>query len=158
VEADAGGSPINLSGDTNRYDWGFMWTAERAAQVSVIFRQVFGDAAMMTQVRPLLESQETNCGGVFSPGMLLMMNYFDNPAVVSNPHPPNYYFWGGGGAAYVGDPEPDAGLQTTTAQVDAWLTDNPWLQQSIQQYTQWTHAFGMKNVAYEGGLRSIPLG
>lgn len=82
--------------------------ALRSAEVSLIFRSVFGDAAMMRRVRPVLESQSST-----SPDLQRMNTslaellrwadgYFNRPNVAGSlaPRAPAYFWFGGGGAEY----------------------------------------------------------
>lgn len=54
AEVNAGGSNLNFDGSTNQGVWALRRVGRRIVQISGIFRSVFGDAAMMTRVRPVL--------------------------------------------------------------------------------------------------------
>ncbi len=79
--------------------------ALRTVEASDIFRSVWGDAAMSTQIRPLLEWQYG--GGWYGDDEMLpfINNYFNNAdglQHVAVPHAVDYFLWGGGGAWYTG--------------------------------------------------------
>ena len=116
---------------TNLHTWRNRMAALRMAQVSDIFRSVYGDAAMPgtgadPRVRPLLEWQYDNGNGTASIPLTFLDTYFNNGdgrAHVATPRPVNYYLWGGGGAAYYGanngngltDLLPDPGFDAAAA-------------------------------------------
>ena len=60
AEVNAGGSTLNFDGSTSQAVWAWRRVGRRIAQVSAILRSVFGDAAMMTRVRPVLAMQSSN--------------------------------------------------------------------------------------------------
>lgn len=82
----------------------------RTAQISDIFRNVFGDDAMPgtsadPRVRPLYEWQYENANNSASDAMTFFENYYNNAdgiAHVETPRVPSYYLYGGGGASYYG--------------------------------------------------------
>ncbi len=102
TEVAAGGSPLNFDGTTDVVTWYKRRVGEHLKGCSVIARAVFGDAAMMTRVRPILESFLADSNTLAIP--LDFLNKFynngDGKTHVADPHPPSYYIWGGGGAGY----------------------------------------------------------
>ncbi len=78
--------------------------AVRTVRASTIFREVFGDDAMGSRVRPLLEFQYDNLQDTALISYDFIDRYFNNGdgAHVKDPHPLRYYVWGGGGAGYYG--------------------------------------------------------
>ncbi len=97
----------NTSGPyyVNMYIWRWRAIMLRIIQHSNTFRSVFGDAAMMTRIRPVYEWQYTNAQGSADYALTFADDYFNNAdgtEHVANPHPVNYYLWGGGGATYYG--------------------------------------------------------
>jgi hypothetical protein len=102
----------------------------------------------MTRVRPLLMNQLGNGQATLSQGLLLMQDYFNNPAHVSNPHPPSYYFYGAGGAPYYG---PAAGMDINTIWNSADFNADSFAVNELTGDIVYCATFGLKRVAYEGG-------
>lgn len=146
AEVAAGRSPLNFDGEKSEGYWAWRRIAKRGAEVSLLFRQVFGDAAMMTRVRPLLMTQLGFADGPLFQAAYFLQNYSNNPAQVSAPKPPRYYFYGLGGSAYYNpkDPSsPDAAFADLSHKTD-WA-------KGLQQDADYAAAFGLKRIAYEGG-------
>ncbi len=80
------------------------WHAIRTVQASKTFRRVWGDRAMGSRVRVLIEYQYDNYQDSALLSFDFIDSYYNNRASkhVSDPHPVSYYIWGGGGAAYYG--------------------------------------------------------
>ena len=78
--------------------------AVRTVKASNAFREVFGNAAMCTRIRPLLEFQYANAQETARSSFSFLDNYYNNGdgEHVKDPHPARYHVWGGGGAAYYG--------------------------------------------------------
>lgn len=99
-----------LTKDANGYfnslgTWRHRKIALRIKQISDIFRTVFGDAAMMTRIRPVLEWQYANTNGTAERTLGFLDDYFNNAngqTYVAEPHPVNHFLYGGGGASYYG--------------------------------------------------------
>ena len=77
-------SPLNFDGiypsrDPDGWELAKRRIAFRAVQTSNIFRQVFGDAEMMTRVRPVLMSQLGYTAGWLAGGLDFIEDYFNNP-------------------------------------------------------------------------------
>ncbi|MGE5469641.1 MAG: malectin domain-containing carbohydrate-binding protein [Bacteroidota bacterium] len=157
--SSGGNSPLNYDRTWNGVAWGgsgFDWAkcwrrvAKRGAEVSVIFRSVFGDAAMMTRVRPVLMSQLGYAGGPLFSALQMMLGYYNNFAgnFVATPRPPNYYFYGAGGSAYY---SPSSSVSSLTA----FFSDPRMLPSGftppLQQDMAMVSALGLKRIAYEGG-------
>src|SRR5260370_31784281 len=100
AEVNAGGSPLNFDGSTNDWYWAWRRVAKRVIEISNIFRSVFGDADMMTRIRPVLMSQLGYTNGPLLQEMHMMQNYYNNPAYVNTPRPPGYYIYATGGSGY----------------------------------------------------------
>jgi hypothetical protein len=146
AEVAQGKSPLNFDGDANDWYWAWRRVAKRSAEISLIFRQTFGDAAMMTRVRPVLMTQLGYAGGPLRQAMRLMQDYYNNPAQVSAPKPPNYYLYGIGGSGYYNPKEsssPDAAFADLTNQAE-WKA-------ALQEDANYAAAFGLKRIAYEAG-------
>jgi hypothetical protein len=146
AEVASGQSPLNFDGGTNEGDWAWRRVAKRGAEISLIFRQEFGDAAMMTRVRPLLMSQLGFTNGPLVQAVCFLQNYYNNPAQVAAPKPPKYYFYGLGGSGYYSPKNstaPDAAFADLSNQAE-WT-------KFLQQDADYAVAFGLKRIAYEGG-------
>ncbi len=151
AEVNAGNSPLNYDGSTNSYEWGFRRIAKRIKETSDIFRSVFGDAQMMTRIRPVFEFQYDNAQDTAHIGLSFLDAYYNNADVVphvSNPHPVNYYLWGAGGASYFGGSHDDA---TTVNGIFTDQIPNATYVHNVQVEAAWSKAFGLQTVAYEGG-------
>jgi hypothetical protein len=145
------GDPHHLAWDGNRERYNMAWRriAWQAVRVSNLFRAVFGDAAMMTRVRPVLATQGSNewiwlqglryVEGVWGPG-----NAFGNP-----PRPVNQLLYGLAGATYFflpGADRPGLTLDQLFAGLDLTRTRG-W----VRALAAWAWPFGLKLLAYEGG-------
>lgn len=156
VAAYPGGrGPLNYDGLDNTWHLAWRRVANRTVEISRIFRQVFGDDAMMTRVRPLFEFQYGDGQASASQGYRLLNGYYDNADgnFVADPHPPHYYIWGAGAAAYYGPTNQDSDTLT----VDQILQESDLRQRPAQWEDKkidiaFTTAFGHRRVAYEGGL------
>jgi hypothetical protein len=158
----AGKSPLNWDGIWNGVaynseapdDWNWKMcsrhAAKRSVEISNIFRSVFGDAAMITRIRPVLMSQLGYAGGTLFNEMKMMLEYFDNMAgdYVATPHPPTYYFYGAGGSAYYG---PSPKVSTLDAFFDDAGMKPAGIEHKLQDDAHLVAAMGLKRVAYEGG-------
>jgi len=126
-------------------------TAERTVQISNFFRSVFGDAAMGTRIRPVLETQLGNTGSAMNDESRMLLDYYYNFAggssPVSTPHPPSYYIYGAGGSAYYSP----ASTDTTLDQIFADLGFSTGGIPAFQSDANYAAAMGVKRVAYEGG-------
>jgi hypothetical protein len=146
AEVATGQSSLNFDGSTNAGDWGWRRVAKRGAEISLIFRQTFGDDAMMKRVRPLLMSQLGFTNGPLFQAVYFLQNYYNNPAQVAVPKPPKYYFYGLGGSGYYSPKNP-----TSPNAVFADLSNTIDWTKSLQQDADYAAAFGLKRIAYEGG-------
>jgi hypothetical protein len=115
--------------------------------MSLIFRQVFGDADMMTRVRPVLQSELGYADGPLLEELHMLQDFYNNPAYVAQPHPANYYFYGGGGSAYY---LPSSDKSSASAILNAIDLNPDWIA-SIQRDTEYLKVLGLKHVAYAGG-------
>lgn len=131
------------------------WVAYRSSTVSLAFRDVFGDAAMMTTVRPIFSTQVGNANNYLAHGLAWAQSFYGevrtNAPANAVVRKPSDIWWGGGGAAYY-----DASIDpkdTSAATMDAYFSSLPtpmFARNSIVD-SIWTHAYGLKYVAYEGG-------
>jgi hypothetical protein len=144
AEVNAGGSPLNFDGSTNDWYWAWRRVAKRVIEISNIFRSVFGDADMMTRVRPVLMSQLGYTNGPLLQEMHMMQDYYNNPAYVTTPRPPGYYIYAAGGSGYYGPSD-----SSSVDQIFATMAST--FPASLQADANWTLCFGVKRIAYEGG-------
>ncbi len=150
ANANAAAAQSNLAvlafdGTTNANALAWRRIAQRGAQISAIFRSIFGDAAMMTRIRPVLMTELGSAGGPLQQAAYLMESYYNNPKYVTAPHSLNYYFYGiGGGADYAPSDESSVDSIFLTLPPAGWPA-------SLQQDAAYAAAFGVRRIAYEGG-------
>jgi hypothetical protein len=138
---------LNFDGDTSSLD--YRWVARRTVQISNIFRGVFGDADMITRIRPVLMAQMGN-GDIAYQHMKFLQGYYNNLSgnFVAQPHPPSYYVYGGGGSGYYSPANESAALPGFWSDGDMSVTN--WRANNVME----VHAIaaaGYRKVAYEGG-------
>jgi hypothetical protein len=146
VEVAQGQSPLNFDGETNDWYWAWRRAGKRSAEISLIFRQLFGNGAMMQRIRPVLMTQLGYADGPLLQALHFMEGYYNNPAQVRSPKPPNYYFYGIGGSGYYNPKStasPDAAFADFSDRI-RWTA-------ALQQDANYAAAFGLKRIAYEGG-------
>lgn len=159
VEGNAGPSALNDFGATmNEGYWAWRRWARRTREVSNLFREVYGDAAMMRRVRPILSPQFGYQYMGFHQLEWLNRTY----------GPPRQYLYGIAGGIYFGlrpadrtrtDLTVDDILRLTTEDVDLYLPtfrvdptfsgalnwgNLPWMPTLARYY-------GLRSLAYEGG-------
>ena len=145
AEVAAGSSPLNFDGETNEWNWGWRRVAARTVDISKAFRSVWGDAAMMTQVRPVLMSQLGYTDGPLYQAMHMMVDYYANPNRVGTAaRLPNHYVYGVGGSAYYSPSD-----KSSVSGIFATLGNG--FASQLQKDADWALAFGLKRIAYEGG-------
>jgi hypothetical protein len=151
AEVQAGGSPLDYDQIHDSGGWTYAWrrVAKRAAEISVIFRSVFGDAQMMTRIRPVLEWQQNAGQGTPMAQLTFLDGYYNNGdgQHVTTPHPPGWYFYGAGGSGYY---NPDGTVDATTIWSSGTMSDAAFAT-VCQADVDWTLAYGLQRVAYEGG-------
>ena len=131
------------------------WIAYRSSSISLAFRDVFGDAAMMTTVRPIFASQVGNGNAYLSNGLAWAQAFYSNVRSTAPRNAvaraPSDIWYGGGGAAYYDstiDPQ-----DATATTMDSYFANLPSLSFAANSVIDsiWTHAYGLRYVAYEGG-------
>jgi hypothetical protein len=151
IEAARAGSPLAFDG--TRDEWALAWrrVANRTVQISNAFREVYGDAQMMTRIRPVLMTQQGDGQGTLTQAVRLLLGYYDNAEgeFVATPRPPGYYVYGVGGSGYYG---PDAAVPST---LDGFWTSRtmalePW-RAVLRTDVDRAAALGVRRVCYEGG-------
>jgi hypothetical protein len=153
--------------------WGYSWrrTGWLAVRQSLIFREVFGDAAMMTRVRPILATQHVRFATTDEPLYYVRdvwghgygssvaygsLNQYGNVA-----HPANYYIYALATAAYFPDDNSRLNdVSSATAMIDSVVTAlNNTAADSLLPAMTWNSniatSLGLKYVAYEGGANLI---
>lgn len=158
AEVNAGNSPLNYDGSTNDWFWAWRRVGKRIVECSNIFRSVFGDAAMMTQIRPILMGQQTYITVESESLMLIDQVYGKISQWCTNPHPVNYYLYGAGGAGYYGPDNQSTTLTIDNMWTSATMDINNWIT-TCKEETARVKAFGLKRICYEGGpsLENSPL-
>jgi hypothetical protein len=143
AEVATGRSNLNYDGETNPVYLAWRRTARRAKEVSDIFRSVFGDAAMMTRVRPVLAGHLAR-PVVIIQGLEFIANVFG---------PPSRYFYAIAPALYFDiDNDNDKRTDLTVDQIFAELPAKvAALKENVLLYTVWAQYYKLKNMAYEGG-------
>src|SRR5262249_53007600 len=126
AEVAAGNSPLDYDQLNDSAGWSYAWrrVAKRGTEISVIFREVFGDAQMMARIRPVLVWQQNQGHGtpMAEPTFLDASYNTGDGQHVATPHPPNWYFWGAGGSAYY---NPDNGGTLTSTSIWSSQTMDP---------------------------------
>lgn len=150
IDEHANGDPYNydFDGNTNDWYWAMRRIARKSLDVSRIFREVFGDNRMMSQVRPVFEWHLGYIDRGSDPLHYLEQAYIP---MVDPGHPISYFFYGGGGSAYYG---PDR--QATDITLDnVWdshrMDEDFWGSSVIANDARICATFGIKRIAYEGG-------
>jgi hypothetical protein len=148
--------PIAFDGaQTDQYVALRRWIAYRSSVVSLAFREVFGDAAMMETVRPILAAQVGDANNYLSVGLSWAQTFYGQVRAAAPVNPvvrkPSDIWYGGGGAAYYeASIDPKDGSAAT---MDAYFASlpTPAFARNSAIDSIWTHAYGLKYVAYEGG-------
>ena len=145
LEEAASGDVLDYDGvSTDQNILSARYYAKRAAEMSVIWRDVWGDSDMMTRIRPVASGQLTYDSELIW-GLEFIHNWFNNGDGdhVSDPHPVSYYFYGCGGSHYTGD-SPDA--------LTSGVTEIEMFEKYEEEEACLAKIFGLKRCAYEGGV------
>ncbi len=138
----------DFDGNENYWYHGFRRTARRAADASMIFREVFGDERMHTgsegRIRPVLAWQFT---AIYTgaAGLDYIENFYNDYLGVS--YPLSYYFYAGGGAPYY-KPANDANID------NVWESEDMYPEEwgtFIKSDAEICALYGLNYAAYEGG-------
>lgn len=151
AEVNAGGSPLNYDGETNQWNWAWRRTAKRIVEISNQFRAEFGDAAMMTRIRPVLMWQQNNGQSTASQQLNFIEGYYGvvrsgNPTA----RPVSYFLYAGGGSAYY-NPDNNSDALTLSNIWSSATFDVNNFKNVIASDAHHAAAFGLKHIAYEGG-------
>jgi hypothetical protein len=132
-------------GNTNHYSVMFRMVGRRSMQLSNLFRAVFGDADMMSRIRPVLPGQIANAGTISEPLAYLAARHGGAAS----------YFYAAAGAPYVTVNNDDTGsrtgltLDTIFAEMTSYAEVN--VHTWMKSFSALCAANGIKMVAYEGG-------
>jgi hypothetical protein len=147
--------PIVYDGQRDEYYSVARYTAWKSVGMSNLFRAVFGDAAMMTRVRPVLMGQLG--GNWFCPQALPFLDGFyatyrpsTDPHPNTTPRPVSYYLYGAGGSGYYGvndwsSPDPNSFFAGGNYPESGF---GP----SVANDAIWAGNYGLKRIGYEGGM------
>lgn len=136
--------PINHNGAVTDEWLGFRrYIAYRSAFISQKFRDIWGDVAMMTQVRPIFATQVGNANSYLREGLTWAEEYYGDVSRL---------WWGAGGASYYGAIIDSTDL--SESKKASYFSVGAYKETELQRIRTdsiWTKAFGLRNVAYEGG-------
>ena len=129
--------------------WTGVWRypAWRITQISDVFRAVFGDAAMLTRVRPVLMTQAGNAQNTLGAALTWLQPYL---ASLASPRAVRDVLYAAGGSGYYGVNSAISALPDTffapgnypdTGALKSFGVDGLWAANA-----------GVKHVAYEGGM------
>ena len=144
AEVAAGGSNLNFDGETNPGYLAWRRVGLKTRQISDLFRAVFGDAAMMTKVRPVLSMWNASNMSIRQPLEYLEANY----------GPPRNYLYAIANAPYFGIPlEANTRTDLTADECIAFMQSTMANSLTLaRSYSAWARWYGLKFVMYEGGL------
>jgi hypothetical protein len=141
----AGDPDLLFDGPSSHYPVMFRLVGKQSRRVSELFRAVFGDAAMMTRVRPVLPAQLANGGTLSEPLAWLAARHGGASRSL----------YAAAGAPYVTVFDDDAGARTGLtldvifSEMARYADENlrPWM----RTFGKLSADAGLKLVAYEGG-------
>jgi hypothetical protein len=140
------GHPLLSPATTSVYTLMWRYPAWRITTIRDTFRDVFGEGAMLTRVRPVLMTQVGNAQATLSTALRWLDPWLRDGAT---PRLASDVLYGAGGSGYYGvnnaiSATPDrffaAGNYPEASAVRAFSID-----------TAWTANYGLRHVAYEGG-------
>ncbi len=149
-QGKAYGHPLDFDGADGDMTMMQRWKVMRSVAISTIFREVFGDAAMMSRIRPVLEWQVGN-EGVSKPSLNFLSAYYggnDPRSDYPNPQPPGYFFYGAGGTTYWNT---DGGFTLETIWENGEFAYDAFYDK-IKGEAIMASAFGFEYCAYEGNV------
>ncbi len=150
VKADRN-SVLAYDGSQDPNQWMYRRIAKRGKEISDIFRSVFGDAAMMSRVRPVFSTQV----------VLPYVSEIGLNFIAAVYGPPSQYFYAMAGAPYfnLGSQQRVEGLSTDQVlqAMDQSVTNLPRINQfeKNQALASW---YGLRWLAYEGGTDTFGPG
>jgi hypothetical protein len=144
----SGQLPLLNNPTSNDYYYTRRFTLKRAVDTSLIFREIFGNSAMMTRIRPVFADQVGNPEQMSNALMWLNRSYAN---------PPSYYLYGLAGAPYYVSSNGgtvDQIIAGISERINARLggeISHPGELRLAYYYTI-AQAYGLENLSYEGGL------
>lgn len=126
--------------------YGRMRTIKRLLEISTIFREVFGDAQMITRIRPYLGWQIGNANNVAG----TMFAFWDNVLAKKYTGGLSRHIWGGGATAYY-SPESSGGLTLDTLWQSGDMDARGQWRRTLDQDARFCALYGLTYSAYEGG-------
>ncbi|MGL1933497.1 MAG: hypothetical protein OCD01_00680, partial [Fibrobacterales bacterium] len=144
------GHPLNFDGETDSSSLLYRYKAMRSVTMSTIFREVFGDNRMMTQVRPVICWQK-GWIDLLSRTLLFVDRYYggkDSRSDWADLHTVNYYFFGGSSSAYWSHTEDQLPTSETIWNNGEW--NEVLFAENLFAEAAWAHGFGLEFLAYEG--------
>lgn len=152
VKEKAKGDPYGynqaINEPNNEWYWAYRRIGRKLVEISQIFRKQFGDARMMTQVRPVLAWQLGNEVTGIEPLHYLESVYL--PKFIPKKSVPDVIY-GGGGSAYYGPNNESNKLTLSNFWQNDTMNVHTWIKSGIAQDSHLCAAFGLKHLAYEGG-------
>ncbi|MCX9155493.1 hypothetical protein OPU71_05075 [Niveibacterium sp. 24ML] len=130
--------------------WFKMWRypAYRTALISDIFRAVYGEASMMTRIRPVLMTQQGDGQATLSQAI----NWLDHYARSQSPaRQVSDYLYGAGGSGYYNSTNEPANKADRDAYFAAGSYPPAPNVKGFGVDAVWAANFGLKRIAYEGG-------
>jgi fibronectin type 3 domain-containing protein len=148
VGALPAGHPLLSPDDPGIYGRMWRWPAFRMAQISDLFRSVYGDASMNTRVRPVVMTQQGNGQATLSSALTWLASY----AAAQGKKPSDYLYAAGGsgyyGGAEMSNPDPDTFFAAYP---------NAGFAAAVAVDAAWSMNYGLRHVAYEGGPSFDPF-
>jgi hypothetical protein len=140
------GHPVLSPLPDSLYTAVWRYPAWRIAVISELFRMVFGDAAMMTRVRPVLMAQRGNANNTLGAALTWLDGWLTSQAPARSVRS---VIHGAGGSAYYG-----ANNMLSAVAGTLFAAGNFPDASAVYDITTdslWAHNYGLKLVAYEGG-------
>ncbi len=152
AEVATGKSPLAYDGESNRWYLAWRRIAKRGVEISYAFREVFGDGAMHTRVRPVFMTHQGNAQETLKQGMKFLHGYLNNGEgeFVRDPHPPGHYFYGAGGSAYYSPNNQSEALTLESFWSSEAMDVRNW-HDALAKDADLVAAMGLRRIAYEGG-------
>lgn len=139
------GHPLTSPSGANVYQLLYRYPAWRIATISETFRSVYGDAAMMDRVRPLLMTQAGNGNATLEIALTWLHAHGQG---LSPGREVSYWLYGAGGSGYYG-------VNSLSADPDRFFAAGNYPEKSaVKDFgvdSVWAMTFGLKHIAYEGG-------
>ncbi|MFM8410685.1 MAG: fibronectin type III domain-containing protein, partial [Alphaproteobacteria bacterium] len=138
--------PVMVPTPDGIYSAMWRYPAWRTWGIGEIFRTVFGDAAMLSRIRPVLMTQRGNAQGTLSTALLWLDEFLQRRAV---PRRISDVLWGAGGSGYWG-----ATNMVSAVPDQFFASGNIPDATSLRDFSTdsvWTGNYGLRQIAYEGG-------